>query len=64
MKTIPVIFIMLAVVFVALAIIHGVASFYGSADWTWIAETVVGFVVLFMVVGVSLFTLMGVLKKR
>ena len=63
MKQTPLIFVMFGVIILASAIL-GIASYYGEADWTWISEQVAGFVLLFMVLGVALFTLGGWMRRR
>lgn len=63
MRSAPVIQIMFCVVIFAVAIIS-VAFYYGEADWTWMGEQVAGFFMVFIVLGVGLFYLMGWLRKR
>ena len=53
---------MFAVVIVAGSIL-GVSSYYGSADWTWIANQVASFVLVIMVLGVAFYTLVGWLRR-
>lgn len=61
-KSTPVIFIMFAVVLLALSIV-GISSYYGEADWTWIAEQVASFTLIIIVLGVAFYTLFGWLKR-
>jgi len=61
-KSTPVIFIMFAVVIVAGSIL-AVSSYYGSADWTWIANQVASFVLVIMALGVAFYTLIGWLRR-
>lgn len=62
MKATPIIFIMFSIVILAGAIL-GISSYYGEADWTWIAQQIAGFTLLFMVLGVAFYTLTGWLRR-
>jgi len=53
---------MFGVVILALSIVS-LASYYGVADWTWMGEQIASLVLLFMVISVALYTLMGWIKK-
>ena len=57
MKGAPIIFMILGVVVVALIIVHGLASYYGSEDWTWISQQVAGLFLVISSIGLALFTL-------
>jgi len=61
-KATPVIFIMFSVVLVSLSIL-GISSYYGEADWTWIANQVASFTLIIMVLGIAFYTLMGWLRR-
>lgn len=62
MKGTPLIFIMFGVVILC-AIIIAISSIYGEADWTWIAQQVVTFLSVFLVLGLTFYTLMGWVKR-
>jgi len=62
LKSTPLIYIMFSIVFLSIAILS-ISSYYGS-DWNWIGEQVAGFVLLFMVMSIGLFTLMGWIRGR
>lgn len=62
MKATPLIFLMFSVVILCGAIL-GIASYYGEADWTWIAQTVATFTLLFMVFGVAVYALTGWVRR-
>jgi len=63
MKAVPVIAIMFSVVLTCGAIL-GISSYYGSEDWTWIAQQVASFVLIFMTVGVAFYVLASWMGKR
>ena len=62
LKAAPVIFIMFGVVLLSVAILS-FASYYGG-DWTWIANQIAGFTLLFMVLGLAFYTLASWLRRR
>lgn len=55
-KYTPVLFVMFSVVLVAVSVLS-VASYYGEADWTWIANQVVGFIMVLLVFSVAMYVL-------
>ena len=62
-KDAPIIMMMFAVVMLS-AIIIGIASYYGTADWTWIAQQNASLVLILITLGLALFVLMGWLRSR
>lgn len=62
-KGMPVVFMMFGIVMVS-AIILAIAGYYGTADWTWIAQENASLVLILMTLGITLIVLMGWLKKR
>ena len=59
----PIIFMMFAIVMVS-AIIAAIAWYYGTADWTWIAQMNALLTLVLITLGIALIVLMGWLKKR
>ena len=56
-KSTPIIFMILGIVVVALIILQGVSSYYGSEDWTWISQQIAGLFLIISSIGLALFTL-------
>jgi hypothetical protein len=54
---------MLGIVVVS-AIIIAIASYYGTANWTWIAQENASLVVVLMTLGVALIVLIGWVGRR
>lgn len=62
-KSFSIVFVMFACVFIPIIIIYGVASFYGG-DWDWIASQLVQYYLVLTVLGLALFTLVALLRRR
>ena len=62
MKGAPIIFIMFAVVILALTIV-GISDYYGESDWIWIANQITNFVLIFMVFGLTFYALITWVKR-
>jgi len=54
---------MFAIVIVS-AVIVAIAWYYGTTDWTWIAQQNASFVLILMTLGLAFIVLMGWLKGR
>ena len=59
----PLIFFMFGIVMVS-AVIVAIAWYYGTADWTWIAQQNASFVLVLMTLGLAFIVLVGWLKGR
>jgi uncharacterized BrkB/YihY/UPF0761 family membrane protein len=59
----PIIFTMFGILVVSLTI-AAIAWYYGTADWTWIAQIVARLVLVLMVLSIAFIALFGYLKKR
>ena len=59
----PLVFAMFAIVMVS-SIILAIAWYYGTADWTWIAQQNAMFVLVLMILTLAFIVLAGWLKKR
>jgi len=59
----PIIFMMFAVVMLSLVIV-GIATYYGTDDWTWIAQQNISLMLVLVTLGLALFTLVGWLRGR
>jgi hypothetical protein len=57
----PLMFLMFGVVMVS-AVIVGIAAYYGTADWTWIAQQNASLVLVLMVLGLAVFVLVEWLR--
>jgi membrane protein YdbS with pleckstrin-like domain len=57
----PLIFMMFGLVIVS-ATVAGIAWYYGTDDWTWIAQQNAFLTLVLMVLGLALITLVGWLK--
>lgn len=59
----PVIFMMFAIVMVS-AIIAAIAWYYGTEDWTWIAQMNALLTLVLITLGVAFIALLAWLKRR
>lgn len=59
----PIIFMMFSLIMVS-AIIAAIAWYYGTDDWTWIAQMNALLILVLITLGVALIALMSWLKKR
>ena len=59
----PVVFMMFAVVLLSLIII-GIAGYYGTSEWTWMAQQNANLVLVLVTLGVAMFVLVGWLRSR
>ena len=62
-KGMPILMMMFGIVIVS-AIIVGIASYYGTSDWTWIAQQNASLVLVLMTLGLAFIVLVGWLKRR
>ena len=62
-KETPIIFMMFAVVLLS-AIFLGIASYYGTADWNWMAQQNASLVLILITLGLAMFVLVGWLRGR
>ncbi len=62
-KGMPIIFMMFALVLISASII-GIAWYYGTEDWTWIAQQNALLLLALITLGLALFVLVGWLKRR
>lgn len=63
-KGFSIIILMLACIFIPIIIIEAIASYYGSSDWTWIAQQLTVYYLVLAVLGVALFTLVSLIRRR
>ena len=62
-KAAPLIFMMFAIILTSITII-AIAAYYGTADWTWMAQQNASLVIILAVFGLAMFTLFGWLKGK
>ena len=63
-NSMPLIFMMFAIVVVSFVAVYAVASYYGSTDWTWVAQQNASLVLVLMVFGLALFVLVSWMRRR
>jgi len=62
-KDTPIVFMMFAIVLLS-AIFAGIAWYWGTDDWEWMAQQNASLVLVLIVLGLALFVLVGWLKGR
>jgi len=62
-KAAPIMMMMFAVVLTS-AIIVAIAWYYGTDDWTWMAQQNASLVLILITLGLAMFTLFGWLGRR
>lgn len=59
----PILFMMFAIVLLSLIII-GIASYWDTESWTWIAQQNASLVLVLIVLGLAMFVLVGWLRGK
>lgn len=62
-KAMPAIMMMFAIVIGSLTM-AAIASYWGTENWTWLAQQTASFVLLLITLGLAVFALVGWMRRR